>query len=110
MDLVPHFDLPFRFVSDAGVQRAATVDQDSDLDVRNCIVAALRTHIGWRPEQPDFGIRDLAFNNQPLDVNSIATQIFMHEPRAMLLFDQHPDVFDALLAHLDLSFDIKEGS
>lgn len=106
MSLIPHFDLPFRISGSS----FAVVDQDTDADVRNCIIAALLTHIGWRPEVPDFGSAELVFQNQPLDLVAISNAIIRHEPRAVLALNQFPDLLDELIAHLNVGFDTKEGS
>lgn len=97
MTMIPHFDLPFRFRSSLGVQTPAVVDQDSDDDIANCVLAAVLTRVGWRPEAPTFGTTDLTFQNQPVDLDRLVKEITTNEPRAALMAAQNPDAFDALI-------------
>lgn len=94
MSFVPHFDLPFRFVSG----HAAVVNQDTLADVTNCVEACLLTIIGERTELPEFGIPDPTFENQPIDLGAITDAVLAQEPRAIILLTQNPDKFDQLIA------------
>lgn len=102
----PHFDLPFRLAG----RSFATVEQDTIDDVANCVVAALRTHVGWRPEMPEYGTPDIAFRTQPLDLQEIIAQIVRNEPRAVLFMQQNPDRFDALVTRVVAEVSTTEGS
>jgi phage baseplate assembly protein W len=102
--LVPHFDLPFRFI---GSGNAVVVDQDTLEDVSNCVEAIMRTVIGQRQELPEFGIPDPTLQTQPIYRPDILTQVLEWEPRAVVVFDQHPDVFDSLIADVTVSVSTK---
>jgi hypothetical protein len=92
-----HLDLPFHFNSDG---HAATVEQGSIEDITNCVEATFRTVIGQRQELPDFGIPDLTFGVQPLNLQQIVDHLSEIEPRAILLMEQAPDEFDAMIARV----------
>lgn len=96
---ITHFDLPFRL---AGTS-FAVAEQDSPADVDNCVEAIIRTPAGSRDDSPDFGMEDLAFTNQPVNVDRVTTQITNQEPRATILITQQPDRYDALIEHLVVS-------
>lgn len=60
---VPHFDYPFRFLSDG---HAATVEQDTDDDHLAQAMAILKTPLGFRMELPEFGVAEHVFDELPL--------------------------------------------
>lgn len=98
-DEIPHFDMPFRFENGT----VACVPQDTLDDVVNCVEAALRTDRGSRKELPTFGVYEMTFGQQPLDTKSTIAHILEHEPRAELVTEQHPGMFDARVAEITLS-------
>lgn len=91
--LIPHLDIPLRYVA----SKPVTVEQDSIEDIINCVEAILRTFRGQRLEAPSFGIEDPSFYNQPIDLQTILSAVLDQEPRAAVLIEQHPDTFDALI-------------
>jgi len=93
---IPHFDLPFRMSGSS----IAEVEQDSLDDISNCIVAAMATDVGFRNELPTFGTTELTFGQQPLNLRGFTDEVLLHEPRADLLMDQHPDKLRENIAHL----------
>jgi hypothetical protein len=102
--LVPHFDLPFQFIGSAN---ASVVEQDSLDDVTNCVTACVATVIGQRQELPEFGIPDLTLQTQPVYRPDVLAQVLSWEPRAAVVLDQQPDLFDSLIAHVTLSVSTK---
>lgn len=80
----PHFDLPFRLTG----KSFATVQQDSPEDVANCVECIVRTPLGFREDTENFGLDDLTFENQPLNLEEIKTRIQAQEPRATLMLEQ----------------------
>jgi phage baseplate assembly protein W len=101
---VPHFDLPFRFGSDG---HAAVVEQDTFEEIRNCVVAIVRTVVGQREEMPEFGVPDLTFELQPLHIEKITEAILRDEPRASVLLEQHPDLIEKTIA--DISVQVSQA-
>jgi hypothetical protein len=97
--VIPHFDLPFRVIQGS----ISCVEQDSNLDVANCVEAIVRTPLGERKELDSFGLPELAFLMQPMDLDEIKSYIAENEPRAAVLLEQNPDVFDVLIDHLKIS-------
>ena len=93
---LPHFSLPFRFTS----PYAAVTEQDSIDEIGDCVLAILSCPIGFREELPQFGIEDLTFTEQPLDTEDLAAVIDTWEPRASVLFDQHPGTWDEMVARV----------
>jgi phage baseplate assembly protein W len=77
------FAFPFRVEG----SQVATVDQDSLEEIRDCVIACLRTRLGSRLEVPDYGVANQAFKRQPrnptADVYLRAVEAV--EPRAALL-------------------------
>jgi phage baseplate assembly protein W len=76
----PHFRTPFSIVDGA----PAEVEQDSDREIDQCIEAVLRTPVGTRIEDPEFGRPDETF--KALGSNPSAepyvTAVEEGEPRA----------------------------
>ena len=93
MNDTPHFGLPLRL----GAQGAVNNQQDTLDDIAACVVAILRTPLGWRDELPTFGIPDLAFRRNPIKAEEIIAMIGSQEPRAILVAENHPSAFDALM-------------
>lgn len=93
---IPHFSLPFRFVSTPSGMRAAETEQDSDAEVQDCIESIIRYERGQRPDAPDFGINPQVFT---LDVDSaiIHDQIIENEPRADVLVEDLLDLVDMMI-------------
>ncbi len=74
---IQHFSLPFRIV--AGT--AATSEQDTLEEIRDCVEAILRTPKGSRVELPAFGIPDTTFS-AAADAALIEQAVAEWEPRA----------------------------
>lgn len=108
--LVPHFDLPFRFAYRAGKPSVVCVEQDTNDDVFNCVVAILRTHEGFRPELPEFGLPEQTFALQPVDVPGMEEDIITQEPRAAVAISQEPDRFDEHIARLTVKASTRGAS
>jgi len=96
---IPHFDLPFRLLGSSG---AAVVPQDSLTDIANCVEAAVRTQQGTRKEIPTFGVVEMTFGQQPLNVNDLMAYIVEHEPRAELMTEQNPKALEDIVAEVKL--------
>lgn len=105
MSMVPHFDLPFRLGT-----AAAVVEQNTEDDIYNCVLASLLHHLGQRPEAPGFGAGDLAFKQQPLDLNTITEKVITDEPRAALFLEQQPNVLNTMIAEITVMVGSKESS
>lgn len=106
MSFVPHFDIPFRFLSTG---HAATVDQDTLDDISACVEAIMRTLQGQRDDNPNFGIPDPTFQLQPIDLGLITEAVLQQEPRASLLLEQSPDAFNQLVADVVARVSIAQG-
>ena len=76
----PHFAFPFR------VERrsAAVVDQNSVAEIESCVEATLRTPLGTRLEEPEYGIPDETFTQVPADPTAevYLAAVEAQEPRA----------------------------
>lgn len=73
-----HLAVPFQLDRSGAV---ATVAQDSERELAQCVTALLSTRLGSRPESPDYGISDPTFTREP-DVVAIAGALGQWEPRA----------------------------
>lgn len=96
MTRIPHFDLPFRLVGSS----YATVEQDSYLDIVNCVTAIVKTPVGFRDDLPAFGRPEILFMNQPIEVDVLQDSIVGQEPRADVLITEQRDAYDQLIDHL----------
>jgi phage baseplate assembly protein W len=90
----PHFDIPFRFSSNGG---AALAEQNTFLDIANCVEVIMRTPLGFRDDAPEFGFPDLALLDQPIVTKDLVDLVQAQEPRAILLITEQPDFFDNLI-------------
>src|SRR5262245_40413957 len=106
---LPHFDLPFRFAYRSGKPSVVVVDQDTNDDVFNCVVAIVRTYEGFRPEMPDFGLPEQVFMVQPLDTDALESDIVAEEGRARVLIDTLPTFADELAPHLSIMASKREA-
>jgi hypothetical protein len=91
----PHFDIPFRFTS--GGSGAALAEQNTFLDIANCIEVIVRTPLGFRNDAPEFGFPDLALLEQPITTKDLVDLIVAQEPRAVILISEQPDYLDNLI-------------
>lgn len=57
---------------------------------------------------PEFGIRDLAFKEQPIDGEELVAQVAVHEPRAQVYVSSQPDKYDALWAQVTVGVAIED--
>ena len=99
---VPHFSLPLRF----GPQ-AAVSEQDSIDEIADCALAVVLCPIGYRVELPSFGLPDVVFSTPRVDTDAMRTAIESWEPRAQAAFDQHADVLDALINHVQMLVQVR---
>lgn len=99
--IVPHLQVPIRFQNG----RAVLVEQDSPEEIEQCVEAVLRCPLGYRLELPEFGVADHAFEEQPVDTEDIQAAITTWEPRADVLIEEHPDLLDELIDHVQVSVD-----
>lgn len=101
----PHFQLPFRF---SGTSFAEN-EQGSVDDIVACVEAVILYEPGFREMLPEFGIVDPVFQTEPIDGNQLVSMVERWEPRARLMFEQHPDRFDPKILYARLSIAIGEG-
>lgn len=80
----PHFDYPFRRNSQGF---AAEVEQDTIQEITNSALAVLKTPLGFRIELPDFGIRELALQENGPSLQEIRSALNTWEPRALYEMD-----------------------
>jgi phage baseplate assembly protein W len=83
----------------------ATVEQDSDEDVVQCLKAILMHRPGDRPDIPEMGIHDPTFGEQPLDLSAMHEVLRRHEPRVDVLVQQQPNTIEALVAEVSVNWD-----
>lgn len=102
--MIPHFDIPFRLAG----QHFAVVDQDTLEDVSNCVWAVLGTQVGMRLEAPTFGREDPTFQMQPVRTDLLIQAVLENEPRAVMLMQQAPDLFDSLIADVTARVSTRE--
>jgi phage baseplate assembly protein W len=93
---LPHFTLPFRFVSSgSGAVAAAVAEQESTDEIASCCEAVIRTVQGQRTSMPQFGRPEYEFNTNPDFVrSSLAAALLEYEPRVESLIEAGPDSSD----------------
>ena len=96
---VPHFAFPLRYVNGSAVVN----EQDSIDDIADCVTAICLTQEGERDELPEFGITELTFQQQPVSLAGLLSQIATWEPRAALLADSNPDLVDIAIMNADIN-------
>ena len=101
-DVIERLAMPIRL--DPRTGRLATVEQDSDADIGQCIRAVFDTRPGDRWDVPDMGVIDDTFTEQPLDVDTLVDVVSEFEPRAQVLADSNPSAVDALIVDMTLSW------
>lgn len=95
MNDIPHFSFPFKLQG----KQFAQNEQDTLDDIAACVDLVMLYEPGWREMLPDFGITSLVFQDQPIGGDLLIAQIQRWEPRAHVLFDQMPDVYDPKTLH-----------
>lgn len=96
----PHFALPFKF---GGISGGAIInEQDSTDDVLDCVKVILAYPIGSREDLPKFGVPDILFKQITTSAitGRLLASIVAWDPRAELLINERPDIFDALVRQL----------
>src|SRR3954447_19467853 len=100
---VPKLRVPFQIAG----KRAAIVEQDTPDEIGQCVAAILRTPVGSRVDEPEFGIDELTFGSE-VDSAALLQALDEWEPRASVEFeiddiiDMHRTV-DVLLNTEELS-------
>jgi phage baseplate assembly protein W len=94
----PHFRVPFNVVGG----RVDVVEQDSEEDIRQCVISALSTPLGSLIDLPEFGVPHDAFKQQTPapSADAYLTAVERCEPRARLVGDV---TFEELVEHVVLS-------
>ncbi len=96
---IPHFSLPFRLVFDnMGSLHAAVNEQDSIDDVADCVEAIAICPLGFRPELPDFGLRDQTFSQGGISTEEIQIAISQWEPRADFLIEEDESMLNLFIS------------
>ena len=85
MAQVPQFAVPFRI--DPATGAPAEVEQDSVEEIEQCVEAVLRTIVGTRIDDLDFGIPDESFREQTPNTSAeiYVAAVEAMEPRARVL-------------------------
>lgn len=100
---VPHFALPFRFAS----PQAAVNEQDSIDEVADACLAIIVCPVGFRVELPAFGLEDPTFSTPSPDLDAIRVALDQWEPRAAATLAEYPDLYDVLLAHVEVDVTVR---
>lgn len=94
----PHFDLPLRY---AGGQPVVN-EQDSAEDLGARVLAACLAEPGSLPADPEFGLPDQTFSNEPISRDALVQAISSSEPDVTILAEVAPDQFDASIVRANL--------
>lgn len=98
--MIPRLKWPLELVGTS----LATVEQDSDEDIVQCLKGVLRHRPGDRPDIPALGVPDLAFAEQPLHLEVVQEVLRRHEPRVDVLLTQDPALIDQLVAEVKVEW------
>lgn len=100
--LVPRFKMPLSLGPTGSFQ---VVEQDSVEDVVQCVEALLLTLEGQRLELPDYGIPDPVFSTT-LPLAEIQSRIEEWEPRAEILMQERPDLWEELIRRVTVRVEV----
>jgi len=107
----PHFSHPFRFETTPGHGKVVAVsEQHSEPEIEDCVLRIVSYERGLRDELPEFGISDPTFQQQPIDIEALASEINEWEPRAELDVDTSVSTADELVANLRIGVEIERES
>jgi phage baseplate assembly protein W len=96
-DFPQQFDVPFRF--DPVTGDVAVVEQDSVEDIANCVQIVCLTRQGQRDEDPTFGLPEMALSRAPIDPVLLLAHISASEPRAKMLIETAPALYDEAISN-----------
>lgn len=88
----------------------ATVVQDDDDDIEQCIAAILAYRPGDLADLPELGIADETFTEQPVELDAAADVVRRHEPRAPVLAQQRESSLGELVADVAVAWGRADGS
>lgn len=74
----PHFQVPVTLVDG----QVRMVEQDSDEEITQCVLAVLRTPVEFRDDLPEFGTPDQLFKMAGVNPALVKAAIETWEPRA----------------------------
>jgi hypothetical protein len=97
---LPHFQAPFTFGAHG---RVRVVEQDTPEEVAACCFNIASCPLGFRSDQPQFGVQDLAFSTAPVDTAGLAAEVSQSEPRAQLTVTESGGALDAALRTILMS-------
>ena len=101
---VPHFSLPFRFATPQALRSASrTRSTRSPTACSRCCSA--RRASGWSCRS--FGLPDPTFSTPAPDLDSIRETVEIWEPRAAVVLDEHPDLLDELVSHVEVDVTLR---
>jgi phage baseplate assembly protein W len=106
MDDIPHIALPITLAG----SRFATVQQDTTAEVAACVAAIVSFPLGYREDQPEFGISDPAFSTRPIDTAEVEDAIAEYEPRAdVTVTESDYNPRDPLAAEVEIVVNVIEA-
>ena len=86
MDAIPHLAMPIAIV----VGRYVSNQQGTSDEVAACVAVICSFTRGDREDDPDFGVLDPSFDQQPLDVADLQATCETYEPRAVVRVEESP--------------------
>ncbi|MEJ7824918.1 MAG: hypothetical protein WKF48_05790 [Solirubrobacteraceae bacterium] len=89
---MPHYAWPLRFAA-AGF---AVVEQDTNDERKASAAVIAATPRGWRDDHPDFGVTPLVFEQGPVDVELLATEIAQSDDRLDVQASEAGELVNAL--------------
>lgn len=93
---VPKLKVPLEVVGG----RFSVVEQDSDEEVLQCVDAIMRTDVGSRVDEPEFGRPDLAFQRGWNLTDMLRDSVETWEPRASTAMTD--DVIDEAIRRVNI--------
>lgn len=102
---IPHFTIPLVYTNG----QAQVNEQDGLDDIATCVYAICATNPGDRDEMPTFGLTEMTFYQEPLPAQAAANQIATWEPRAQILIDQAPAMYDASVVNANVNVELLQG-
>jgi phage baseplate assembly protein W len=102
---VPHFSIPFHFHDHGGGVKPHVVEQDTIDEIFGCVEAVVRTELGTRIDEPEFGVASQEFIHRQPDLDAFITAVSRWEPRASVSAEEDRSAIEDFVmeVHLQVS-------
>ena len=101
-----HFSLPFKYnkviIESKSTMIPSECPQHSEEDIANCVFAICASELEQYLYEPEFGIPDLTFEQEPINLKPIENAILRWEPRAKVLAEVNNERLQEAISEANL--------